>query len=75
MFTVFILRRSKFTQDVLDRYNIYFSNFFRQFVSFNPAVIYWYPKAVTRIVEFGDLTLDEELSKAIYRPKKPKPHG
>jgi hypothetical protein len=70
MFTVYLLHKTKFTQDVLDQYSIYYSQFFRQFVSFSPLVQYWYPKAVERVVEFGDLSLNPQYSKAIKYAKR-----
>ena len=69
MFTVYLLRKTKFTPDVLNHYNIYFSHVFKQFVSFNPLVIYWYPKAVEKVVEFGDLTLNP-LYNSVLKPFK-----
>lgn len=73
MYTVFILRKARYSQEVLDRYNIYFSNFFRQYVTFDSNLQYWYPKAVLNVVDFGDLTFDPAYSKALQ--KAPKSHG
>jgi len=70
MFTVYLIRKVKFTQDVLNQYNIFFSKFFRQYVSYNPLVIYWYPKAVERVVEFGDLVLNPQYNRALQTLKK-----
>jgi hypothetical protein len=67
MLSVFILRNSRYTQEVMDKYNIYFSQFFHQFVTFNPSVTMWYPGAVESVVEFGDLALNPVYDRALHK--------
>ena len=72
MFAVFILRNSRYTQSVMDQYNIFFSQFFHAFVTYSPDVTKWYPGAVESVVEFGDLVFNPVYIKAL---KKASPCG
>ena len=80
MFTIFLLRKSNFTQHTLDLYNIRYSTLLRHFISFNPDIQYWYPRAVLGFLEFGDLACNPEKLEAFRISLKKlkiteKPHG
>ena len=63
---LYVLVQRKFSQPILDLYDIYYSKFFKRFVTFNPRIA-GLRRSVEREVTFGDFIFDTELAKKIHR--------
>ncbi len=62
-YQLYILRPRKFHQAVLDEYAIFYSRTLKHFVTYSRQILWTYPRAVLRTVEFGDFALDPRLPK------------
>lgn len=63
LYKLYVLKPRKFHQAVLDEYSIFYSKTLKHFVTFQRLIVWNYPTAVLRVVEFGDLLLDPRLPK------------
>lgn len=70
-FQIFILAKRKFSKPIAELYDIHYSKFFKNLITFNPE-IRELRHAVHTAIDFGDLVFNPVLNKKCQRARRKK---